>query len=329
MSVFTDEVVITIRSGRGGDGIVSFRREKYVPKGGPDGGDGGAGGDVIFVVDKRLRSLYELKLKKSFKAENGKPGQNKNRTGARGKDCIIYVPPGTVVKDKETGELIADLTGERDRFIVLKGGRGGYGNSRFATSVNRAPRISKPGEPGKEREVLVQLKIIADAGLVGLPNAGKSTLLSVLTRAKPKVGDYPFTTLYPNLGVMDYKDNLQFVIADIPGIIEGAHKGQGLGIRFLKHIERTKLLVIMIDLTDTWYDKTYSTIIGELKSYSKSLLNKKRIIVGSKADIVDKKSIESFIKTFDSEDVVTVSSATGYGIESLKDKMAKILLEGN
>ncbi len=327
MKTFTDEVTIRIKSGRGGDGVVSFRREKYVPKGGPDGGDGGDGGDVVFVADRKIKSLYNLKLKRTFAAENGKPGQNKNKTGARGSDCIIKVPPGTIIRDKETGDLIADLTEDGQRVVLLKGGRGGLGNTHFATPVNRAPRIAKPGEPGKEKEVVLQLKLIADAGLVGLPNAGKSTLLSVLTKAKPKIGSYPFTTLSPNLGVLDYKDGEQFVIADIPGIIEGAHRGHGLGIKFLKHIERTRILLILIDLSVEDYIKNFDTVIEELRAYSHELASRDRIVVGTKADLVESKRIDDFSSSFKDEDVIIVSSATGFGIEKLKDTIARKLTE--
>jgi len=323
--MFTDEVEITVKSGNGGDGIVSFRREKYIPRGGPDGGDGGAGGDIIFIVDERLRSLYQLKLKKFFKAENGKPGGKKNKTGAKGKDCIIYVPPGTIIREKEARLIVGDLRKNGEKLVFLKGGKGGYGNSHFATPVNRAPRICKPGKQGKTVELVLQLKMIADVGLVGLPNAGKSTLLSVLTKARPKVGNYPFTTLYPNLGVMEYNNERQIVFADIPGIIEGAHKGLGLGIRFLRHIERTNILLYIIDLSDTDFLRSYEILQEELISYSNILAGKQKLIIGSKMDIVDKNVCKSFISKFSEYDALTVSAVTGKGIEELKNRVAKLL----
>ena len=325
MSILTDEVIITVQSGKGGDGAVSFRREKYIPKGGPDGGDGGPGGDIIFMVDKRLRSLYQLKLKKIFKAENGKPGDKKKKTGAKGKDCIILVPPGTIIKDKKTSQIIGDLTEDGQKLLCLKGGKGGYGNAHFATPVNRAPRIYKPGEPGKKIELALQLKIIADVGLVGLPNAGKSTLLSVLTKAKPKIGDYPFTTLYPNIGIMDYNHKKQIILADIPGLVEGAHNGRGLGIRFLRHIERTFILLFVIDLSDNDFKKSYEILQLELNSYSSNLADKERLIVGSKMDIVDYNKREAFLSEFADYDVLTVSAVTGNGIKNLKDRVVRML----
>jgi len=333
ITVFTDEVEITVQSGRGGDGIVSFRREKYVPKGGPDGGDGGAGGDIIFIADRRLRSLHQLKLKKFFKAENGKPGDKKNKTGARGKDCIIRVPVGTIIRDKETSRIIGDLTKDGQKLLLLKGGKGGYGNTHFASPVNRTPKISKPGQPGKNSELLLQLKMIADVGLVGFPNAGKSTLLSALTRARPKVGNYPFTTLHPNLGVMEFSNEKQVVIADIPGIIEGAHQGHGLGIRFLKHIERTNIVLFVIDLSDMGinrnqtgnFRKTYETLENELASYSGILAEKRRLIVGTKMDIVDYSRCEQFLSEFPDFETLTVSAATGSGVDKLKRKIVQLL----
>ena len=247
---FIDETIITVRSGDGGRGCVSFRREKYVPRGGPDGGDGGKGGDVVLEATSRKRTLYDFRFKREFKAPGGKHGQGKQRTGKNGGDLIIKVPPGTVISDVETGETFKDLVEPGESFTLAHGGEGGRGNARFKTATNRAPRHAQPGRPGQMRTVKLELKLIADVGLVGLPNAGKSTLISAISSAKPKIADYPFTTLTPNLGVVQTGYGEPFIVADIPGLIEGAHKGAGLGIRFLKHIERTRILVHMIDAAD-------------------------------------------------------------------------------
>jgi GTP-binding protein len=319
---FLDEVDIYIRSGNGGPGAVSFRREKYVPKGGPDGGDGGSGGDVIIKVRSELRSLYDLKTKKTFRASNGMPGMGNNKSGAKGRDLIIYVPPGTVVLEKETKKILEDLTPENSEVTLLKGGKGGFGNAHFTSSRNRAPRYAQKGLPGSELNITLQLKMIADIGIVGLPNAGKSTLLSVMTHARPRVGDYPFTTLTPNLGVMNYKDDRQYVIADVPGLIEGASKGQGLGIRFLKHIERTKMVLFLLDLSRRDFESQYQALSKEMRSYSLNLLEKPGLIVGSKVDIISAEEKENFFKWSDGEEKICISSVTGVGILELKDKIA-------
>jgi len=325
MPHFIDEVTINVRSGKGGDGAVSFRREKYIPRGGPDGGDGGDGGDVVFVVKRELRTLYRLKLIKTFRAEDGKAGSGRKKSGMRGRDCIIEVPPGTMILDEATRQVVADLTGPGDSVIVCRGGRGGRGNVHFATSTNRAPRYAQEGKPGSERRLIVHLKIIADAGIVGLPNTGKSTLLSVLTKARPRIGDYPFTTLYPNIGVMEYKNERHFLVADIPGIIEGAHLGHGLGLRFLKHVERTKLIVMVIDLHGEDFMKQYETILTEMEDYSPDLLKKPMLIIGSKQDLVSKEVQNGFMKLKLPFEKLCISSVTGYGIDTLKEKIDRVL----
>lgn len=327
MSRFLDELKIVVESGKGGDGAVSFRREKYVPKGGPDGGDGGDGGNVIIRVDERLRSLYHLKKKKVYKAGDGSPGSSKNRTGARGKDCVLYVPPGTEVLDVENMEILGDLDSSNGEIIVIRGGKGGYGNTRFASPINRAPRIAKKGEPGRRMELLLRLKLIADIGMVGFPNAGKSTLLSVLTNSNPRIGDYPFTTVNPNLGVMVYKGEIQYIIADIPGLIEGASKGRGLGIKFLKHIERTRALLFLIDLASSMDYKTqFEVLTNELSQYSRSLVEKPFLVVGNKIDILPKEKIESFKNNmFGGQKPLCISAVSGENLEELKDKIAMLV----
>lgn len=325
MQRYVDEADITVRSGDGGSGAVSFRREKYIPRGGPDGGDGGDGGDVIIRVNRNLRTLYGLKLKRIFRAQNGRSGSGQNKTGARGRDCIIPMPPGTVVIDMETGKVLFDLTGQEGERTLLRGGRGGYGNAHFATSTNQTPRFARSGGPGREMQLTLHMKTIADVGLVGLPNAGKSTLLSVLTDAHPRIGDYPFTTLYPNLGVMNYRNEREIVIADIPGLIEGAHEGHGLGVRFLKHIERTKALLFLIDLSGKDYLSQYHTLKGELESYSTALLKKPFIIVGSKADAAsDQERVEFLHMTGEAKRAV-VSSFTRSGLQRLKDEIVVLM----
>jgi GTP-binding protein len=321
LSRFIDEVDINVRSGNGGPGAISFRREKYVPKGGPDGGDGGNGGNIIIMVKKEMRSLYNVKSKKTFRASNGMPGMGKNKKGAKGEDRVIYVPPGTVILEKESKYIIEDLTPENNEVTLLKGGKGGFGNAHFTTSINRAPRYAQKGTQGSESFVTLQLKTIADIGIVGLPNAGKSTLLSVLTGANPRVGNYPFTTLTPNLGVMNYKDDKQFVLADVPGLIEGASKGLGLGIQFLKHIERTKIILILLDLFQKDFESQYMALLNEMGSYSTSLLEKPKLIVGSKKDIISGEETNDFFSWKIGAEKICVSSVTGEGLDDLKDKI--------
>lgn len=327
-----DNVKITIRSGDGGRGCVSFRREKFVPKGGPNGGDGGKGGNVIFKADRSLATLIDFKYKRIFKAQNGMHGQGGDKTGKSGHDLIILVPLGSMIKDLATGNLLADLTENGDEFIAAKGGRGGLGNAKFTTSTNQAPRMAQPGEEGIEMEIGIELKMIADVGLVGLPNAGKSTLISKISAAKPKIADYPFTTLQPNLGIVRYKDYQSFVVADIPGLIEGAHTGKGLGIRFLRHIERTKVLVFLLDSTMMPYKEEpkedYDVLINELGSYDEELLEKPRIICFSKTDTLtdeQKKELKKikFTKRGSKEKIpiLFISAVSGENIDKLLDEI--------
>ena len=284
---FADEALIEVRSGNGGNGCVAFRREKYIPHGGPNGGDGGKGGDVVFCVKRNLRTLAKIRQRHCFKAKNGGDGQGWNRYGADGEDVVIPVPPGTTISDAETGEIIYDFSSAKqdDQFIYLKGGNGGWGNVHFKTSTNQAPRQANPGQPGETRFLKLELSIMADVGLVGFPNAGKSSLLTYFTNARPKIAPYPFTTIIPNLGVLRIDDETDIIIADIPGIIEGASEGLGLGDTFLKHITRTSCLIFMIDCSDDNYLTTYETLCNELANYSDELLEKPRIVLCNKIDM--------------------------------------------
>ncbi len=328
--MFIDSAKIAIKSGDGGNGCVSFRREKYVPKGGPNGGDGGKGGDVIFVADNSLATLIDFRYKRIYKAQNGKHGMGGDKTGKNGEDIIIRVPCGSIIKDANSHEVLADLTAAGDTYIAAKGGKGGRGNNWFATSTNQTPREAEPGRPGKEYDIEIELKLLADVGLVGLPNAGKSTLISKISAAKPKIADYPFTTLQPNLGIVRYKDYQSFVVADIPGLIEGAHTGKGLGIRFLKHIERTKLLVFLIDATQMEYKKKktedYDILINELKSYEENLVKKPRIICLTKIDALTPEQVKElgkikFNKGKQKYPVLKISSVSGENIQKLIDEI--------
>lgn len=322
--MFIDFVQIEVGSGKGGDGAVAFRREKYVPKGGPSGGNGGVGGSVIFETQTNLSTLIDFRHKKKYFAENGKPGSNSLKDGKNGEDIIINVPVGTMVKDAETEEVLLDLSEANKRIVFAKGGTGGKGNSNFATPTRRTPRFATNGKPGEQRKLILELKLIADVGLVGFPNAGKSTLISKISAAKPKIADYPFTTLEPNLGIVRYKDYQSFTVADIPGIIEGAHQGKGLGIKFLRHIERTRILLFLIDVTSENYQKDFETLFNELKKYSKKLVDKKIIVSLSKSDLIPEKEISklSKIKIKKIKDPVLIfSSATGFGLKSLEDRL--------
>lgn len=287
MIQFADEATIRVSSGKGGNGCASFRREKYIPNGGPNGGDGGRGGDVIFCVKRNLRTLAHLRFHPILKARNGGDGQSWNRYGKDGEDIIIPLPPGTTIRDKETGELIKDFPtdAENEQFVFLKGGNGGWGNVHFKSSTNQAPRKANPGQPGQERELRIELSVMADIGLVGFPNAGKSSLLDLFTNARPKIAPYPFTTKIPNLGVLHVDDERDFIIADIPGIIEGASEGAGLGIRFLKHISRTAGLLFMIDCSDEKCFTAYESLLKELEGFSADLLKKPRIVLCNKIDL--------------------------------------------
>ncbi len=284
---FADEALIEVRSGNGGNGCVAFRREKYIPHGGPNGGDGGKGGDVIFCVKRNLRTLAKIRHQHCFKAKNGGDGQGWNRYGADGEDCVIPVPPGTTIRDSETDEIIYDFTKAKgdESFTFLKGGNGGWGNVHFKTSTNQAPRHANPGQKGETRFIKLELSIMADVGLVGFPNAGKSSLLTYFTNARPKIAPYPFTTIIPNLGVLRIDDESDIIIADIPGIIEGASEGLGLGDTFLKHITRTACLIFMIDCSDENYLTAYDTLCNELQNYSDELMEKPRIVLLNKIDM--------------------------------------------
>lgn len=316
---FLDQAKIYLKSGNGGPGCVSFRREKYVEFGGPDGGNGGKGGDVIFETVKTLNTLIDFRYQQHFKAENGINGSGRNRTGAHGKDCIIKVPCGTQILDEDKETVLADLTEPGQKILFLKGGDGGFGNTHYKSSTNQAPRKATPGWEGEERAVWLRLKLIADVGLVGLPNAGKSTFLSACTRAHPKIADYPFTTLHPNLGVVK-KFDTEFVIADIPGLIEGAHEGHGLGDRFLGHIERTNVLIHLIDITQDDIVGAYKTIRNELKQYDKKLAQKPEIIVLNKCDALGPELSEDQAKTMKKaikKDIHTISAISGEGMDEI------------
>lgn len=313
--MFIDYAEIHIRAGKGGDGCVSFRREKYIPKGGPDGGDGGRGGDVVIQADENLHTLQDIVHHRLFRAENGGKGQGSNQTGKNANDITILVPVGTIVKELETEEILADLVEKSQRFIAAKGGRGGKGNWRFKTPTNRTPRHAEPGETGEEKRIGLELKVLADVGLVGFPNAGKSTLLASISAAKPKIANYPFTTLTPNLGIVKVADFKSLVMADIPGLIEGAHEGKGLGIQFLKHIERTKVLAFLIDVQSENYEKEYATLKQELRSFNKELLKRSRIVVLTKTDTIDEKPKKSKMK--DGTRVLSVSAVAREGLEKL------------
>jgi GTPase len=323
-SNFIDYVKICFRSGHGGPGSTHFRREKHVPLGGPDGGDGGRGGHIILKGNAQHWTLLHLKYKKHIFAKNGSNGDGGRRTGADGEDIIIEVPLGTTVKDPETGDFVIEITKHDQTCILMQGGRGGLGNSHFKTSVNQAPRKAQPGEPGQEKWLILELKVLADVGLVGFPNAGKSTLLSVVSAAKPEIADYAFTTLVPNLGVVRYKDDLSFIMADIPGIIEGASQGKGLGIRFLRHIERNATLLFLLPATEPDIKKAYNILLNELKQYNPALLDKNRVLAITKSDLVDCKEEAKITKKLPKDiEVVFISSLTTKGIDSLKDVLWK------
>jgi GTPase len=324
-SNFVDYVKIYCRSGNGGAGSTHFRREKFIPKGGPDGGDGGQGGNIILRGNDQMWTLLHLKYRRHIFAENGESGGAQQSTGASGKNVIVEVPLGTIAKNEETGEFIFEITTNGEEKVLAKGGRGGQGNTHFKSATNQTPRYSQPGEPGLESTFILELKILADVGLVGFPNAGKSTLLSVVSAAKPKIADYPFTTLVPNLGIVAYRDGKSFVMADIPGIIEGAHEGKGLGVRFLRHIERNSILLFMIPADSKDVKKEYDILLNELKSYNPELLDKKRVLAISKSDMLDEELIEEIRKDLPDLPRVFISSITGQGLNTLKDMLWKVL----
>lgn len=325
---FVDRAVIQISSGKGGNGHLSFRREKYVPLGGPDGGNGGNGGSVLLQADPHLVTLLDFHYRRNFTAENGNPGEQSRRTGRSGNDLVIRVPVGTIARNKETGETLADMTKAGESVVIARGGRGGRGNAVFTTSVNQAPRRAEPGEPAEEVLLELELKILADVGIVGFPNAGKSTLISVISAAKPKIADYPFTTLVPNLGMVRMGDEQSFSVADIPGLIEGAHQGKGLGIQFLRHIERTRLLVFLIDSASDDHVRDYEILLSELSKYRKSLARRRKIIVLSKTDTIDAETLMRLENLrFGEEELspMMLASVTGDGVEPLKWAMWNML----
>ncbi|MFZ1517881.1 MAG: GTPase ObgE [Ignavibacteriaceae bacterium] len=326
--MFIDYAQIEVSSGNGGDGVVTFRREKYVPKGGPSGGNGGTGGSVIFETQSNLSTLLHFKYKRKYFAGNGKPGASALKDGKNGNDIIINVPVGTIVKDANTEEILLDLSEPNKQTVFAKGGVGGKGNSNFATPTRRTPRFATNGKPGVHTNLILELKLIADVGLVGFPNAGKSTLISKISAAKPKIADYPFTTLEPNLGIVRYKDFQSFTVADIPGIIEGAHQGKGLGIKFLRHIERTKILLFLIDVTSANYQKDFDTLYNELKKFSKKLVDKKILVSLSKSDLVDDKTLIKLTKEKIKKikgPIFVFSAATGSGLQLLLDRLWETL----
>ncbi|MCL2808495.1 MAG: GTPase ObgE [Treponema sp.] len=339
MERFADEATIEVTSGSGGNGKVAFRREKYVPRGGPSGGDGGRGGDVVFTIKRNLRTLAHLRYKRKFKAENGKDGGNSGCYGHNGSDVIIPLPPGSLIKDALTNKIIHDFSNNEEDFIFLKGGNGGWGNIHFKSSVNQAPNKAQPGKAGVTKTLIIELQIMADIGLVGFPNAGKSSLLDKFTNARPKIAAYPFTTKIPNLGVLTVGDS-DIIIADIPGLIEGASKGAGLGIRFLKHISRTQILAFLIDLSDDNYLEAFDILLKELESFSSEypdipdLTKKKRLIVGTKTDLLDSNEelentnrLTELIKKYPSEEVLGISVFSGDGIKELSGAFIKLTKE--
>ncbi len=328
---FVDEAKIKVIGGHGGNGCVSFRREKYIPRGGPDGGDGGRGGSVIFRATNRKQTLLDFKYRHLFKAKKGQHGRGKDQHGKNGEDLTILVPVGTVVKDAETGEILFDFTCENQQWVAARGGRGGRGNARFVSSTRQAPRYAEEGEPGEERELILELKLIADVGLVGLPNAGKSTLITAISSATPKIADYPFTTITPSLGVVKFKNAEPFVVADIPGIIEGAHEGKGLGIRFLRHIERTRVLVYVIDVSELG-EKDASEVLNRLKqelgAYNPDLPNRSSLIVLNKIDLVnDTKKVDKIKSYLESigHKTFLISALKRWGLDSFLERLTMLV----
>ncbi|HNW69133.1 MAG TPA: GTPase ObgE [Bacteroidales bacterium] len=318
-SNFVDYIKIHCRSGKGGAGSAHLRREKYKPKGGPDGGDGGRGGHIILKGNKNLWTLLHLRYTRHVYAEDGAGGSSNQSTGANGKDTVIEVPLGTVARDAETGEVDFEITQDGESKILLEGGRGGLGNQHFKSATFQTPRFAQPGGEAVEKDKILELKLLADVGLVGFPNAGKSTLLSVVSEAKPKIADYPFTTLVPNLGMVSYHDNKSFVMADIPGIIEGAHEGKGIGLRFLRHIERNSVLLFMVPVDAVNIKKEYEILLNELKQFNPELLDKGRLLAITKCDLVDEKQIEKLRKKLPDIPSVFISSVSMLGIPKLKD----------
>jgi GTP-binding protein len=333
MDKFADEALIDVSSGSGGNGCVAFRREKYVPLGGPSGGDGGRGGAVVFEVRRNLRTLAHLRFKQSFKAENGRDGEGSQRYGRNGEDVVIPVPPGTVLRDADTGEILRDFGHEEGPFLFLKGGNGGWGNVHFKSSVTQAPRKALPGKPGEKRRLRVEIQVLADIGLVGFPNAGKSSLLDRFTNARPKIAPYPFTTKIPNLGVLTLGDR-DIILADIPGLIEGASKGAGLGIRFLKHISRTAALAFLVDLSEDNYREAFGVLFKELEAFSRELVGKPRLLVGTKTDLGEsgefspEERLGELRARYPGETVLGISVFSGTGLEELAAGLGRLAAPG-
>ena len=329
MIQFADEAVIEVSSGKGGNGCIAFRREKYVPKGGPAGGDGGRGGDVLFEIKRNMRTLVHLRHRRILRAKNGLDGQGSRRFGAKGADCIIPLPPGCIIKDEASGELLYDFGDQNEgQTLFLSGGNGGWGNCHFKTSTNQAPQTALPGQEGKTRRIRIELNIIADIGLVGFPNAGKSSLLDFFTNARPKIAPYPFTTKIPNLGVLRVDDEQDIIIADIPGILEGASEGIGLGLRFLKHISRTVGLAFLIDLSDDTYLTAYDTLCGELSAYSAELAEKKRVVIATKLDIDGtKERLQELKQKLPDVPVLGISVFNRWGLEEVRDTFTALVAE--
>ena len=329
--MYFDEVVIEVIGGKGGDGVIQFRREKYVPRGGPDGGDGGHGGSILLEVDQHKNTLSEFRHKKQFQAQDGTRGKGKNQTGASGDDLVLKVPPGTLVFDESDGSLMGDLVDQGQQLQVCKGGRGGRGNTRFKTSKNKAPRIAEKGEPPEEKKLRLELKLIADIGIIGVPNAGKSTMLSVVSNAKPKIAPYPFTTLQPNLGVVELDNDIQLILADIPGLIEGAHRGEGLGHDFLRHIQRTRVLIHLLDGISEEPILDFAQINSELALFDPALGDKPQIVVLNKMDLpdVEKKwpQVKSQLLEKGYQDVFSISAITRQGIMPVLYRAAQLLEE--
>ncbi len=323
MKKFIDRIYFTVKSGKGGDGAVSFERYKYKRIGKPDGGDGGKGGDIIFIVDKQFSDLSHLIHKNIIKAKNGKNGAGQNKHGKDGEDVIIAVPPGTIIKNFENGKVIKELLIENEKYILLKGGRGGKGNAAFKSPTNRSPRKFEYGQKGKELKIILELKLLADVGLIGFPNAGKSTILKKITSAQPKIADYPFTTLTPNIGIFYDNTHNPYSIADIPGLIEGASNGKGLGFYFLRHIERTKILAIVLDISEKNFNNKFKILIEEMRKYNPALLKKKIFIVGNKIDIIkDKDNLNSISLPYD---IIFISALKEINLDKLKKKIISLL----
>lgn len=328
--MFQDYAEILVRGGDGGDGCVSFRREKYVPKGGPNGGDGGSGGDVVLLADDQMTTFADCNLRPEYHAENGRPGEGGNRTGRSGEDLVLRLPPGTKVRDAEHGHVLKDLKAPGEKVRIVRGGRGGRGNTAFASATRQVPREAEPGEPGQSRALVLELSLVADVGLIGLPNAGKSTLLSRISAARPRIADYPFTTLVPNLGVVRLDRGRSFVVADIPGLIEGASEGAGLGHRFLKHVERTRVLVHLVEAFPSEGapepDRAYRIVREELAAFSEALAAKPELVVATKIDLGDPTSVLKSLGEESEREVCAVSAVSGRGMEDFLRSVARLIL---